>query len=177
MGRIEVEVALDARAVLGEGPVWDARDGRLIWVDILRHTIHHYDPTSQDDAMLDVGRPVGAVGLREAGGLVLAVEDGFAILNRNGVDFELVAPVGADDPGSRFNDGKCDARGRFWAGTMAYDLSPGAASLYRLDVDHRVEEVLPGVTISNGMAWSSDGRTMYYTDSFTQGGGRVRPRP
>lgn len=167
--RLEVEVALEAAATLGERPVWDARAGELVWVDILASAVHRFDPASGRDVASDVGRPVGAAVPREGGGLVLAVEDGFAVTSEDGGEVELIAPVGADDPSSRFNDGACDPEGRFWAGTMAYDESPGAGALYRLDPDHRVERLLDGVTISNGIGWSPDGVTMYYIDSPTRG--------
>jgi sugar lactone lactonase YvrE len=165
----EVDVAVDAGAELGEGPVWDQGAARLIWVDILGNVVHRFDPATGKDVTLDVGRRVGAAALREQGGLVLAVEDGFALVDRGWTGVELVAPVGADDPAIRFNDGKADPDGRFWAGTLAYDGSVGAASLYRLGPDRRVEEILSAVTISNGLAWSSDRRTMYFIDSPTQG--------
>lgn len=164
----DVEVAIAAEATLGEGPVWDVETATLVWVDILGERVHRFDPSTGEDTSLDVGRPVGAAGLRRAGGLVLAVEDGFAVLDGASEEVELVAPVGADDPGIRFNDGACDPAGRFFAGTMAYDLAAGAASLYRLDPDHRVTEVVHDVTISNGLGWSPDQHTVYYVDSPTQ---------
>ena len=146
--RIVADVALDAGATLGEGPTWDAAANELIWVDILRHLVHRFDPATGADGTIDVGRPVGAVARREGGGLVLALEDGFGLAGWDGNPVELVAPVVADDPTIRFNDGKCDPSGRFWAGTMAYDERVGARSLYRLGTDRRVEVVLEGITIS-----------------------------
>jgi sugar lactone lactonase YvrE len=77
--------------------------------------------------------------------------------------------VEADAPTTRFNDGKCDAAGRFWAGTMALDVAPGAGALYRLDPDYRVTRALSGVTLSNGLDWTTDNRSMYYIDSPTRG--------
>lgn len=164
----EVDVVLDARATLGEGPTWDPDSRSLFWVDILRNLIHRFDPATGEDVAFDAGRPVGALALRVSGGLVLALEDGIALASASGDRVELVAPVGEDDPATRFNDGKCDPAGRFWAGTMAYDEAPGAGALYRFDPDHRVERMLTGVSISNGLAWSLDQRMMYYIDSPTQ---------
>lgn len=166
---VKVAVALDASAELAEGPVWDERARRLLWVDIMAGMVHSFDPESGTDESLDVGRAVGAVALRESGGIVLALEDGFGLLAAGGTEVEMLARVGADDPSIRFNDGKCDPSGRFWAGTMAYDESPDAGALYRLDADGNVEEVLSGVTISNGLAWTADGHTMYHVDTPTQG--------
>jgi sugar lactone lactonase YvrE len=98
----------------------------------------------------------------------MALTDGFWLLEPSGVNLRPLAAVEADRPGTRFNDGKCDPAGRFWAGTMAYDETPGAGTLYRLDPDGRVEPMLAAVTISNGLAWSLDGRTLYYVDSPTR---------
>jgi sugar lactone lactonase YvrE len=80
-----------------------------------------------------------------------------------------VTPVEADVPTNRMNDGKCDPGGRFWAGTMAFEVTPGAAALYRLDPDLQVTRVVSGVTLSNGLGWSLDGRQMFYIDSMSHG--------
>jgi len=141
----------------------------LLWVDITPGLVHTFDPATGQDTALDVGRPVGAVAPREGDGLVMALEDGFGLLAQGGAEVELVAPIDADDSSIRFNDGKCDPAGRFWAGTMAYDEAEGAAALYRLDPDRSVHRALAGVTISNGLAWAAGGRTMYYVDTPTQG--------
>ena len=152
---------------LGEGPVWDDRQGVLIWVNIWAGDVHSYDPASGRDSAIGVGQPVGAAVPRRSGGLVLAVRDGFAFLDPDG-RLTSVAEVEAGNPGNRMNDGKCDRHGRFWAGTMAGDSRPGAGALYRLDPDLSVTRVLEGVTVSNGLAWSLDDRTMYYIDTPTQ---------
>jgi sugar lactone lactonase YvrE len=164
----EIEVLLDVRAELGEGPVWDGRQGRLIWLDILAGDLHRTDPVTREDEVVNVGQPVGAAALRAAGGLVLAMRDGFALLDSGG-EPRLVAEVEADNPANRMNDGACDRAGRFWAGTMAFDPKPGAGTLYRLDPDLTVTPMVEGVTISNGIGWSLDDRTMYYIDSPTLG--------
>jgi sugar lactone lactonase YvrE len=166
---IAVELVFDAHARVGEGPVWDDANGTLVWVDIMSNAVHRYNPTTQRDDALDVGQPVGAAALRRGTGLVLALRDGFALLDTDSGDVQLVAPVEADIPTNRLNDGKCDPSGRFWAGTMAFDVTPGVAALYRLDPDLQVSRVVSGVTLSNGLGWSLDGRHMYYIDSMTQG--------
>jgi sugar lactone lactonase YvrE len=164
---LQADLVLDARATLGEGPVWDDRTGTLLWVDILQGLVHRYSPETQQDEVLAVGQPVGAVASRQRGGLVLAVRDGFALFDDRG--FRLVSLVEADRPTNRMNDGKCDPTGRFLAGTMDVDAQPGRGALYRLDPDHSVTTLIRGVTISNGLAWSADHRTMYYIDSSIQG--------
>lgn len=159
----QVEIALAAGAELGEGPVWDQQGQALYWVDILRHAVHRYDPASGADQVTDVGQMVGAVGLTGGGGLVLALQSGFGLYHTSQV--HVIAPVEADNPGTRMNDGYVDPQGRFWAGTMAIDESKTEGSLYRLDPGGRVTRMLRGVGISNGIDWSPDGRTMYYADT------------
>jgi sugar lactone lactonase YvrE len=164
----EVELVLDARAELGEGPLWDGRRGRLFWVDILRGRVHAFDPASGGCRSWEVGRSVGVAVPADSGGLVLGTSDGFGRLDLETGRFTLIAEVEADRPDQRMNDGKCDAAGRLWAGTMALDCRACAGSLYRLDRDGRVQVMRRDVTISNGLDWSLDGRLMYYVDSGTQ---------
>ena len=160
---VEVVVALGSE--LAEGPIWDERTGRLVWVDILGRRIHATDPGTGDTSTIETPLPVGAVAARTRGGFVAALEDGFWIVGDGPA--RRITAVPEARPGLRFNDGKCDPAGRFWAGTMAYDVTPGAGALYRLDADGRATLVMPGVTLSNGLAWSGDGRTMFYIDSRT----------
>jgi sugar lactone lactonase YvrE len=166
--RLEAELFVDAHAALGEGPVWDDRENCLWWVDILGEAIHRTDPSSRRDEVVPIGQYVGAVALRASGGLVAAVRDGFVAVDPASGRLDLLAPVEVHDPATRMNDGKVDPAGRFWAGTMGVDPRPGAGTLYRLDADLRVTAVLPGTTISNGLDWSLDGRTMYYIDTPTR---------
>jgi sugar lactone lactonase YvrE len=160
----EVEVVAAAAAELGEGPVWDVRSERLVWVDILGRTVHSTEVRMGETESLAVPLDVGAVAPRSEGGFVAALQDGFWIVGNGPA--RRIAAVPEARAGLRFNDGKCDTRGRFWAGTMAYDEATGAACLYRLDPGG-VARVLVGVTISNGLAWSADASTMYYIDTPT----------
>jgi sugar lactone lactonase YvrE len=163
---IRAELVLDARARHGEGPVWHPTEHTLDWVDIMAGHLHRYDPRTDRDEVIDVGRPIGAFAPRASGGYVLAVEHGFGVLEPSG-EVRVVAQIATPGPPQRMNDGKCDGAGRFWAGTMAYDFAPGAAALYRLDPDFKVTTMLGGVTLSNGLDWTVDDRTMYYIDSPT----------
>jgi sugar lactone lactonase YvrE len=166
---LEVELVLDAHAQVGEGPVWDDRTSTLVWVDIMGQTVHVYDPATGEDKTMDVGQPVGAAALRDQGGLVLALRDGFAIIDQVPGDLRWVAKVEEEVPTNRMNDGKCDPAGRFWAGTMSFSGNvPHAGALYRLDPDYRVTRVVPDITLSNGLDWSLDNKRMYYIDSMTQ---------
>lgn len=160
---VPVDVALKAGAALGEGPVWDAAAQELIWVDIEGRLVHRYDPASGADRGLRVSGRVGFAAPRVGGGLVLAMEHSFVLLDDDGEEVEL-ARVEPDAP-TRMNDGNCDAAGRLYAGTMAFDEQSPVGALYRLDPDGSVERVLDGVVESNGLDWSTDGETMYYIDS------------
>ena len=161
-----VELVIKADAELGEGPVWDARSSRLAWVDILSKRILLTDVLTGDTEAIAVPLHVGAVAPRAAGGFVAALQDGFWVVGDGPP--RRIAPIGEARPELRFNDGKCDPAGRFWAGTMAYDQAPGTGALYRLDADGRATGMLHDVTVSNGLAWSLDGATMYYVDTPTQ---------
>jgi sugar lactone lactonase YvrE len=139
----------------------------LLWVDIMADMVHRFDPASGADRAFDVGQPVGAVVPRAAGGYAFALRDGFAVGDAGGV--AVIAPIEADRPDVRMNDGACDSRGRFWAGTMQLEYERDAGALFRLDATGAVETMLTGVTISNGIAWSPDDTTMYYVDTTTRG--------
>jgi sugar lactone lactonase YvrE len=149
---------------LGEGPVWDARDQSLYWVDIPEGRVHQIAADGSLSSW-DTGQPVGTVVPRSSGGLVVAVQDGFMALDPASGALTTLAEVERDRPENRMNDGACDRAGRFYAGTMADDESPGAGALYRLDPDLSVTRLVTGVGTSNGIGWSPDERLMYYTDS------------
>jgi sugar lactone lactonase YvrE len=153
-----------ARCELGEGPVWDAARSELIWVDIDRGLVHRRARGRADDT-IDVGQPVGCAVPRAAGGLALGLRDGFALLPAGGGEARLVAPVEAHLHSTRMNDGACDSRGRFWAGTMSLTGDTRTAALYRFDPDLSVTRVLPGISVSNGIGWSPDGAFLYHVDS------------
>ena len=166
---MQAELVLDAHSQLGEGPVWDVQRERLIWVDITGRRVHRFDPLTGQDELRDVGEHVGAAVLRTAGGLVLAVRRGFALLDFETGQVETIAETEAEHPERRMNDGKCDSAGRFWAGSMTYSESGREASLYCLHTDRRVTRVLMGVGLSNGLGWSPDDRLLYYIDTLAAG--------
>jgi sugar lactone lactonase YvrE len=151
-------------STLGEGPIWDARDQSLYWVDIPESRLHRMASDGSVSSW-DTGQEIGAVVPRASGGFVVAARDGFLALDHISGTLTMLAEVEKDLPDNRMNDGACDRAGRFYAGTMAFDESPGAGSLYRLDPDLSVTTLLTGIGISNGIGWSPDERFMYYTDS------------
>src|SRR5260370_7920655 len=161
------DLVLDAHAEVGEGPIWDPDRNLLVWVDVTRSVVHQYTPGSGRDRVTTIGQYVGAAAPRIGGGLVLALQHGFGLLETDTGRVDMIADTEADRPGSRMNDGKCDSAGRFWAGTMSLTLEKGAGSLYRLDADYHVSTVLGDLTLSNGLGWSPDDRTMYFIDTLT----------
>ncbi|NLX56551.1 MAG: SMP-30/gluconolactonase/LRE family protein [Planctomycetaceae bacterium] len=162
------ELVLDAQATLGEGAIWHAREQRLYWVDIDLGRLHRYDPVSETDQVFELGQMIGTVVPRAGGGLMVALQHGFAAFDPESGELAFWGDPEQHLPRNRFNDGKCDPAGRFWAGTISLDRQQGAASLYCLEPDGRVRTMWPGVTNSNGIAWSLDRRTMYYIDTPTQ---------
>lgn len=151
----------------GEGPMWDHASGILYWVDMLAGDLLSRRWADGVVRRRHVGSVVAAVRPRRSGGLVLALERGFALLDPGADDPWVLDPIW-DDPSVRMNDGGCDPQGRFYCGSMAYDEAPGRGRLYQLDATRVVSVVLEPVTISNGLAWSPDGSTAYYVDSPTQ---------
>jgi sugar lactone lactonase YvrE len=164
----EVTCVLDARAELGECPVWSASEQALYWVDIRAPAMHRLDPVSGASRTWAMPSRIGSFGLRESGGAVVALVDGFHLL-----DFatgELSFLVGPEPvAGVRFNDGKVGPDGRFWVGTMDEEqLSRPIAALYRLDPDRSLHRVVEGLIVSNGLAWTADGAVMFHSDSKGQ---------
>ncbi len=164
------DLILDLRAELAEGPVWDPATSRLLFVNIMAGEVHEFDPSTGADRVLQVGEPVGVVSPTADGHLIAGLQSGFARIDRRTGTVTKLAAVEADRPDNRMNDGACDSRGRFWAGTLNMRHQREAAALYRLDPDGRVTRVLEHVTNSNGLDWSPDDTRMYYVDTGT---GRV----
>jgi hypothetical protein len=170
MSAHEVTVWSVTPGLLSEGPRWHEERQELLWVDILGRQMHRGtlspDGTLERVETIWVDRHIGAVAPAAGGGYVLAAGTGFLFVDDVGSIQELAQPEG-DRTDVRMNDGACDPQGRFWAGTMAYDESPGAGILYRLELDGSCTTVLTGLTISNGIGWSPDASTMYLNDSGT----------
>ena len=146
----------------GEGPLWHGN--RLLYVDIEAHKIVAFDPKSGQESIWDVGQRVGTVVPRAQGGLVWAGDDGFFFFDEQSGASTAIADPEPDLPDNRFNDGKCDPAGRFWAGTICLKKQPEGA-LYVLHTDLRVEKKFGPVTNSNGIIWSKDASTMFYIDT------------
>jgi sugar lactone lactonase YvrE len=162
----KVDVAQRIGAALGEVPAWDAARQVLIWVDVPNRVVHPWHPATGRDEPVAVDRFVGAAVPWRPGHLALAVSGGFGDLDLASRAFTLFASIEAADRPSLMNDAKCDAAGRYWGGTIALDLAPGAGKLYRLDLDGSIHVLREGLHISNGLGWSPDNRVMYHIDSY-----------
>ena len=161
-----VECVLDCRAELGEGPVWDPEARVLYWVNIKDHEIHCFDPATGSDRLWKTPADVGSLALRRAGGLVVALKTGFFFFDPSRGEFTAVAEPEPDFPDNRFNDGKTDRQGRFWAGSLYDpDETRPTGGLFRLDPDRTCRKMVGGIYASNALAFSPDSRTMYYGDS------------
>ncbi|MCQ4207284.1 SMP-30/gluconolactonase/LRE family protein [Streptomyces longispororuber] len=162
---MRAEQAVRESAELGEGPTWDPAGGRLIWVDILGSRVHTYEPGSGRRTVLATEQHVGAAKPRTDGGLVVNLRDGVGSYAPDGTFGWLHRdPV----PGRRGNDAAVAPDGSLWAGSMAYDETPGGGNLIRLAPDGTATTVLDDVTVSNGTGWSPDGKRMYYVDTPTR---------
>jgi sugar lactone lactonase YvrE len=164
-GGPQVRCVLDARAELGECPVWAAEEQALYWVDIRAPSLNRLDPDTGKNTSWAMPSRIGSFGLRASGGAVVALQDGFYLFDFDAGELTFVTgpqPV----RGTRFNDGKVSPDGRFFAGTMDEErLSRPIAALYRLDPDGSMHQMVDGLIVSNGLAWTADGRTMFHSDS------------
>ncbi|MGB7981922.1 MAG: SMP-30/gluconolactonase/LRE family protein [Candidatus Nanopelagicales bacterium] len=152
----------------GEGPVWDVRTTSLHWVDMLAGDVLRLDPDTGAVERHHVGAVAAALRpRRDHPGWVVATERGFAIHDAL-AEPAVRTHAAFTDPSVRMNEGGADPQGRFYCGTMAYDKTPGAGCVYRLDAEGTITTVLTGVTTSNGLVWSLDGRCAYYVDSPTR---------
>ncbi|WP_211747589.1 SMP-30/gluconolactonase/LRE family protein [Paenibacillus sp. Marseille-Q4541] len=163
----ELELVLEAKAKLGEGPSWDAEAGRLYWVDIEGFKLHAYEPETGKDTVYEIGQHIGAVVPYEKDRVVIVLREGFHFYNLDTGELELIHDPENGRHDNRFNDGKCDPAGRFWAGTMSLEGKDKQGSLYCLEKDGEVRTVFTDVTTSNGLGWSPDHKTMYYIDTQT----------
>jgi sugar lactone lactonase YvrE len=158
---------LQSQALLGEGALWSYRDEKLYWIDIEACAFHIYDPVANTDKIFSTVAKVGTVVPLDAGNVLLALQNGIHEMDIKTGECTLITnPI--SDPNIRFNDGKCDSAGRLWVGTVDRYEKKGASVLYRIDKDKTTQVMLTNVTISNGIVWSLDNRTMYYIDTPTR---------
>lgn len=164
----KVELVLDTQSALGEGAIWNYRTGELLWVNITDNILNFYNPAKDFNKEILTGQMIGTVVPAESGKLIVALENGFYQLDPVTGAKKLIADPEENIPGNRFNDGKCDLEGRFWAGTMSLEGKRNAGALYRLDPDSTVHMMIDSVSTSNGIVWSLNHQKMYYIDTPTQ---------
>lgn len=164
----KLQVVLDAKALLGEGPSWDAANQRLLWVDIENERLHVYYPETDTDQVYEMGKKVGAVVPYQQDAVVVGLTDGIYSFQLSTSTLTKLADLEADLPDNRFNDGKCDPEGRFWGGTMSLKGLQEQGSFYRLDHELQVTKIADRVSISNGLGWSPDHKLMYFIDTPTR---------
>lgn len=165
---LRIDLLVDARNDLGEGPLWDVQEQRLYWIDSHGKLIQRCDALGQGVERWCVPEHIGSMCLRESGGAVVALRDGFHLF-----DFATSATTPLADPEhgllrTRLNDGKVDRQGRFVAGYMDYEEKDPLGGLYRLDPDLQVTKLDGGIIVSNGPCFSLDGGTLYFADSWTR---------
>ncbi len=159
---MKAELLVDAKAMLGEGPVWDARTQTIYWIDILNKRIY-----AGSNVLTELDELIGCIAPRKSGGLVLTQRFSFASLEVDSVKLTSLFTLKEEPSNNRFNDGKCDPCGRFIAGTMDLDVKDPYGSLYSFD-GKSITKLLSNITISNGMTWSPDYKTFYYIDTPTR---------
>ncbi|MGF9966320.1 SMP-30/gluconolactonase/LRE family protein [Bacillus rhizoplanae] len=164
----ELELVIDAKATLGEGPCWDYKKQQLYWVDILEKKVHSYNPITNENKTIFLEQMVGSVVPSESGNMILALENGFHWLNPDTEELQAIYDPESHLQDNRFNDGKCDPAGRFWAGTTDSVGISGEGALYCLDTDLTVKKKLEQVSTSNGLAWSLNHKYMYFIDTPTR---------
>ncbi len=162
---VEIKCVWQEPAILGEGPLWVARENAIYWVDIVSKRVHRYGIADGARRTWSFKTEVTSLAARQRGGLMGTVRDGFAFVDLEAETIEPVVMPEAQMPDNRFNDGKTDAQGRFWAGSMDDGEKRASGSLYRLDSDLSLHKMDDNYTITNGPAFSVDGKTIYHTDT------------
>jgi sugar lactone lactonase YvrE len=160
------EVAVRSEDTLGESPIWCDRTGTLTWVDSRAPSINRWDPSTGSVIRFVAPKLIGSIGFREQGGWIAALQDGLYFVDPDTGSFEAVARPEADLPDNRFNDGRVDRQGRFWAGTMNDRRRDPTGSLYRFDPDRSLSRHLTDIIVPNSLAWSPESERMYFADTY-----------
>ena len=163
---VDIKCVWEEPAVLGEGPLWVARENAVYWVDIVSKNLHRYSLADDARRTWTFETEVTSLAARQQGGFVGTVRDGFAFIDLDTGAVEPIAMPEADITGNRFNDGKVDENGRYWAGSMDDGEKLETGSLYRLDGDLSLHKMDENYFITNGPAFSLDGKTLYVVQNF-----------
>ena len=159
------EVAFNGGITCGESPVWVAEEKALYFTDIPGKTMNRFEPDAGNHRAWDMPEELCCFALRAQGGFVAGMRSGFAFLDLEAGRVDSIVKPEADKPDNRLNDGRCDRQGRFWAGSMHEPRSKRDGVLYRLSADQVCTAMAGDVMVANGLAWSPDSKTMYWSDS------------
>ncbi len=161
-----VECVLKTPALVGECPRWHPVEKALYWTDIYEPTLNRFDPATGKNQSWKMPERVGCFAFRKQGGIIAGMQSGIAFVELGDeVSVRRVFDFEPDNPETRFNDGRCDPGGRFWAATMVETLDKRVGVLYRFDPDGTCHRMVDGLICPNGLAFSPDGRTLYHSDS------------
>lgn len=163
----DIRVLVDCKNILGEGPLWDVQEQRLYWIDSFGNKVFRCTEHGTEVQEWYVPSNIGSMALREKGGAIISLQTGFHALDFKTGETSLIHDPEAHLPGTRLNDGKVDRQGRFLAGSMDRNEEGPNGALYRLDTDLSVHKLEGGIICSNGPCWSPDGRTFYFTDTWS----------
>jgi sugar lactone lactonase YvrE len=153
--------------ILGEGPVWNPADNRIYWIDIVKGHIHSNDVIGNNPHTLATHDIIGSFAFCEDGRIIAALQKGLVFIDPKNGEVEMIGDPESHLPQNRFNDGKCDPAGRFWAGTLPLSEDHPGGNLYRVDQDLSIHKILDSITISNGLCWSHDHQYFYFIDTPT----------
>ncbi len=165
MTTVRVDCVLNAKARLGEAATWDDREQAFYWVDIEGPSLRRFDPDTAAEQAWPMPSRIGCFALREGGGFVVALENGFHLFDPASGELSHIYDPEPDKPRNRFNDGTTDPRGRFIAGTMPMGPREPVGAFYRLNPGFQVDILVTGLRVTNGAAFSPDGRIFYFSDS------------
>jgi sugar lactone lactonase YvrE len=158
----KVDLAIESNDILGECPLWDDRQGALLWIDIEAPALKRFDGRLH---VVTLPEKIGSFALRSKGGLVAALQSGIYLYSPEEAQATLLSRPEDHREELRFNDGRCDRAGRFWAGSMNDATHAPEGSLYRFNADGSSTRMRKSISVPNSLSWSPDGRTMYFADS------------
>lgn len=161
------ELEFEIKAQLGEGAFWNYKTQEFYWVDIIDKKLHIYNPSAKSNKSFEMPSAVSTVVPYTKEEAIVALEDGIYKVNLNSGELSVLSDVEADKPWNRFNDGKCDPNGNLWVGSMHYEQNQKLASVYKVEESGATTKMIDSVTISNGIVWTKDAKTMYYIDTPT----------
>ncbi len=164
---MRIEVLVDVKTILGEGPLWDVAEERLYWIDSFGMNVFRCTADGREIRAWDLPQKIGSMALRKTAGAVLSLARGFHFLDFKTGDVDLIVDPEPGKTNNRINDGKVDKRGRFVAGSMDTMEEGPNGTLYRLDPDLSLHKLDDKIIVSNGPCWSPNGKIFYFADSWS----------